>query len=81
VDAHEVSGLGAVQAVFDRGAPHFSPIRCEFVMMAAGIKPCCLIWSGVSEDNDNPQYTADFAKICLWMTTVRRLSMPRGFLC
>ena len=42
-------------------------------MMAAGIKPCCLIWSGVSEDNDNPQYTADFAKICLWMTTVRGL--------
>lgn len=56
--------------VHDEAARMWMPTRGEFVMMAAGIKPCCLIWSGVSEDNDNPNYTADFAKICLWMTTV-----------
>lgn len=42
-------------------------------MMAAGLKPCCMIWNGVSDDGDNPQYSADFAKICLWMTTVSTL--------
>lgn len=44
-------------------------------MMAAGIKPCCLIWSGVSDDGSNPQYDADYAKICLWMTTVSPIHM------
>lgn len=45
-------------------------------MMAAGLKPCCLIWSGVSEDGDNPQFNADFAKVCLWMTTVNVAPYP-----
>lgn len=39
-------------------------------MMAAGLKPSCIIWNGVSDDGDNPQFDSDFAKICLWMTTV-----------
>jgi hypothetical protein len=39
-------------------------------MMAAGLKPSCIIWNGVSDDGDNPQFSSDFAKICLWMTTV-----------
>lgn len=56
--------------VHDEAARMWMPTRCEFVMMAAGIKPACLIWSGVSDDGDDPQYGSDFAKVCLWMTTV-----------